>query len=145
MFEIFRYVFAGTIAISGISWIIFNCIKGRKLTIEAECSIDTTFTVTCTVCKNTYQVAPRDFLKISSFRIQKQKYVKKGFVGSTKVLALQRYCHCPYCKRDELAIFHDVDKLQALDKEVAWPIFLKYAAIGFLPPFIIMRILTKIF
>ncbi len=76
-------IFGGIVAIIGISWVIFNFIKGRRLAIEAECALDTTFTVTCTKCKNTY--------------------------------------------------------------EVALPIFIKYAAIGLLPPIIIMKILTKIF
>ncbi len=138
-------IFGGIVAIIGISWVIFNFIKGRRLAIEAECALDTTFTVTCTKCKNSYEVAPRDFLKISSFKIQKDKYIKKGFVSSNKVLALQRFCPCTYYKRDELAVFQEVDKVQALDKEVAWPIFIKYAAIGIIPPLLIMKILTKLF
>ncbi len=138
-------IFGGIVALAGISWLIFNYIKGRKLAIEALCAVDTTFAVTCTKCKKSYEVAPRDFLKISSFKIQKDEYIKKGFVGSNKVLALQRFCPCPYCKRDELAVFQDVDKVQALDKEVAWPIFIKYAAIGIIPPLLIMKILTKLF
>ncbi|SEA43359.1 hypothetical protein SAMN02910384_01532 [Pseudobutyrivibrio sp. ACV-2] len=138
-------IFGGVVGLIGISWVIFNFIKGRRLAIEAECALDTTFTVTCTKCKNTYEVAPRDFLKISNFKIQKNKYVRKGFIGYNTPLALQRFCPCPYCKRDELATFQDVDKVAAMDKEVALPIFIKYAAIGLLPPIIIMKILTKLF
>ncbi|SDB32847.1 hypothetical protein SAMN02910298_01579 [Pseudobutyrivibrio sp. YE44] len=143
MWEWIKIIFAIVFSVGSITWVIYNYIKGHRLGIEALCQVDTTFTVTCTVCDNTYEVAPRDFLKISSFRIQKTKYVQKGFVGSEQALALQRYCPCPYCKRDELAKFHDVDKVQELDKAVAWPIMIKYAAIGLLPPIIIGSIIMR--
>ena len=143
IWEWIKIIFALVFFVSGITWVIYNFLKGRRLGIEALCQLDTTFTVTCTVCDHTYEVAPRDFLRISNFKIQKSKYVKKGFVGSEYAISLQRYCPCPYCKRDELAKFNDVDKVQELDKTVAMPIMMKYAAIGLLPPIIIGSIIMK--
>jgi hypothetical protein len=69
--------------------------------------------------------------------------MRSGFVGSSQALLLQRYCPCPYCKRDELASFKDVDKVAALDKAIAWPIMLKYGAIGLLVPIIIGKIIIS--
>ena len=127
-------IMGAVIGIAAISWLLYFYFKGRREAIKALCEVDTTFEVTCSKCNNTYEVAPKDFINISNFKIQKSKYVRSGFVGSSQALSLQRYCPCPYCKRDELASFKDVDKVAALDKEIAWPIMLKYGAIGLLVP-----------
>ena len=129
--------------IAELSWLIYFYFKGRKEALKALCDVETPFSVTCTVCNNTYEVTPKDFLNISNFKIQKSKYIRMGCVGSTHALSLERYCPCPYCHADELAKFNDIEKVEDLDKKIAWPIMIKDCAIGLSVPLITGKLLTS--
>ena len=138
-----KIIFAAVFMIAGISWIIYNFVKMRKLVIDELCKIEERFSVTCMTCNETFEVQPKDFLKVSNLIIQKDKYVRKGFVGYNNPTSLQRWCPCPKCGCDKIVKFNDVERLVAVQNEIAKPIIIKYALIAFIPVLLIGKIITK--